>query len=471
MSARSTTQTKKPSVPARRSWLALLFRPWIVDHEHAVERTRARLPEAVLGPDQTLGHSTSGCAATYGVLERCDFACTACYLDSAANAVPALPFEEVARQLDVIREELGPWGNTQITAGEVTLLPVEELIRILRYCVRVQLSPMVMTHGQVLLDDPNYLERLVLEGGLDNIAIHVDNTQRGRPGWRAGMEEKELDPLRDRFATLLRDTRRKTGRPLRAAQNVTVTRDSIREVPDVVRWALRNADAMRMISFQPVAGVGRTTLEAGVKRDELWSKIQEGLGIEANDRAWHMGHPDCSNIALFWVLTLGDEREVIEVTRRGRPVDRAFFRQLIADLGGWRMNGEGRKRSLLRLAGRLLRKPRLLVTAPLFTLYRMWTERGHVARALGTVVRGKRVRLHPFGLVVHRFMDAAELETDLGRERLASCAFRVPVKRADGQLEMVSMCELNASGLRAKLNRAGRARAPQGSKRATVQMK
>lgn len=471
MPAHSITQALRSTAPAKRSWLALLLRPWIVDQERAVERTRARLPDAVLGPDQTLGHSTSGCAATYGVLERCDFACTACYLDSAANAVPPLPFHEVTRQLDAIREELGPWGNTQITAGEVTLLPAEELVRILRYCVGVQLSPMLMSHGQILLDDPNYLERLVVEGGLDNMAIHVDSTQRGRPGWRAGMDERELDPLRERFAKLIRDTRTKTGRPLRVAQNVTVTRDSIEDVPDVVRWAIRNADAMRMISFQPVAGVGRTAVDGGVERDDLWSKIQEGLGIEANERAWHMGHPDCSSVALFWVLSLGDEREVIEVTRRGRSIDRRFFRQLIADVGGWRMNGEGRKRSLLRLAGRLLRKPRLLVTGPLFTLYRLWTERRLVARALGSVARRKRVRLHPFGLVVHRFMDAAELETDLGRERLASCAFRVPVKRADGQLEMVSMCELNASGLRARLNRAGRSRAPREQKRATVQMK
>lgn len=428
------------------------------DQEAAVARTRARIPEAIVTPEQSLGTATSGCAATYGVLERCSFACTACYLDSSANAVPALPFEEVARQLDAIRVELGPWGNTQITAGEVTLLPVDDLVRILRYCSEVELSPMLMTHGQVLLDDPSYLERLVVDGGLDNLAVHIDTTQRGRPGLEPGMREADLDPLRDRFADLLRETRRRTGRPLRAAQNITVTQESLDDVPGIVRWALRNADAMRMISFQPVADVGRTRDASGVTRDALWERIQEGLGTAANDRAWFMGHPDCSTICLAWVVTRGEEVEVVEVTRKDKRIDRAFFRSLMADVGGWRMSAEGRGMSLARLAGRLLRRPRPLVTAPLFALYRLWTERGVLARTVGSSLRGRRVRLRPFVLVVHRFMDSAELETDLGRERLAACAFRVPVDRGGGELEMVSMCELNGSGLRSKLNTADRAR-------------
>jgi hypothetical protein len=51
-------------------------------------------------------------------------------------------------------------------------------------------------------------------------------------------------------------------------------------------------------------------------------------------------------------------------------------------------------------------------------------------------------------------MDAQELATPTGRERLRACAFRVPV---DGK--MVSMCEVNATGLRKELTarlRSGR---------------
>ena len=71
---------------------------------------------------------------------------------------------------------------------------------------------------------------------------------------------------------------------------------------------------------------------------------------------------------------------------------------------------------------------------------------------LGSMVAGlarlRPVRIRPWILVVHGFMDPDDLSTPLGRERLDACVFRVPV---DGR--MVSMCELNATDLRLRLNR------------------
>jgi hypothetical protein len=46
-------------------------------------------------------------------------------------------------------------------------------------------------------------------------------------------------------------------------------------------------------------------------------------------------------------------------------------------------------------------------------------------------------------LVSHHFMSKDELESPLGQERLAHCVFRVPI---NGQ--MLSMCEVNALGIR-----------------------
>ena len=40
-------------------------------------------------------------------------------------------------------------------------------------------------------------------------------------------------------------------------------------------------------------------------------------------------------------------------------------------------------------------------------------------------------------------MSPDELRTDLGRERLAACVFRLPDKG-----EMVPMCQMNAAGVR-----------------------
>jgi hypothetical protein len=67
--------------------------------------------------------------------------------------------------------------------------------------------------------------------------------------------------------------------------------------------------------------------------------------------------------------------------------------------------------------------------------------------------RAGTTRARYFCLVSHHFMSAAEIESPVGRERLAACAFRVPI---DGRLE--SMCAVNAlGGRRAFYDQAGRA--------------
>jgi hypothetical protein len=37
-----------------------------------------------------------------------------------------------------------------------------------------------MTHGQTFLDHPHFLEALMVDGGLRQIAVHIDITQAGR---------------------------------------------------------------------------------------------------------------------------------------------------------------------------------------------------------------------------------------------------------------------------------------------------
>jgi hypothetical protein len=61
--------------------------------------------------------------------------------------------------------------------------------------------------------------------------------------------------------------------------------------------------------------------------------------------------------------------------------------------------------------------------------------------AMGAL-RGQ-VRIDGFTVVSHHFMSPAELETDLGNERLSACLFRLPING-----EMVSMCHVNAGRVR-----------------------
>src|SRR3954454_23085993 len=220
--------------PATDEKQAILYKRW------------EALDPALKLPGQGLGQKATGCGATIGVQPRCDFACTGCYLGHEANEAPALPTGAVLRQLDELRRWLGPKSNVQITDGEVTLRPVEELTEILRYARSIGIIPMLMTHGDAFRRRPGLLERLMTEGGLTEVSIHVDITQRGRDGYQAPRSELELTPLREEFAALVREARRRTGRPLRAAMTLTITQENLPQIPDVVRSLVRHRDAFSL---------------------------------------------------------------------------------------------------------------------------------------------------------------------------------------------------------------------------------
>lgn len=415
---------------------------------------RAALPARVRAlRHQWLGTVSVGCAATWGVHERCDFSCTACYLTAHANETPPLPFEQVRAQLDTIRREKGPGANTQITAGEVTLLPVGELVRIVRHARAIGLDPMVMTHGQTFVRDRSYLPTLMREGGLRKIAVHIDATQRGRAGVPSRPQERDLMPVREELAEIVRDARRTTGLPLHADHTVTVTRENIGALSDVIRWTVRNADVFRALGLLPVASVGRTRGHEGVEREEIDAAIAAALGRSITPSTFEMGHPDCHTQALFWAVRAGERLEVVEARRGGRRLDDLFFDDLARGaFRGFHLDDASPLEAWGRIFGLFLRQPRYAATWPLFSAYRV--ADGHVGSALRFLrarSRGQAASVRPFALIVHQFMRPEELATERGKERLSACTFKVPVGDA-----LVSMCEVNATPLREQLVRGVR---------------
>jgi hypothetical protein len=442
----------------RSVWRAFL-EPIIEDERRATRNVWEQLPESLQVNDQLLGRHSAGCAATYGLMEACDFKCTACYLAETANATPPLPLQEVKAQLDTIREYLGPGGNTQITAGEVTLLPCDELIQILNYCHKLQLSPMVMTHGQRLLTEPRYLERLVIEGSLDKVSIHIDTTQKGRLGMHARDTETDIHWIRDSFANLIRETRKSTRKRLAASTTYTVTAGNIDYISDVLEWCTDNADAFRMISFQPTADVGRNREDEQVGRRELvWRRICEGVGVRLNHETFKFGHPSCNSIALMFVIKFHNgatvEKHIMEVNRSNHSEDQAFFESLFhGGFAGFTPDGEALEIAFARLLGRIRLNPLMLFKIPSYSLGRLWHERTWIKGLLSAVASSRTWSINPFVVIVHNFMSAHELDTPEGQERLQACAFRVPV---DGH--MVSMCELNGTDMRRDMNTSDRDR-------------
>lgn len=444
--------------PARASspglW-SLLRDPVSAEKRRLLAERWDGLDPAVRLPGQGLGRQATGCGATLGVHPRCDFACTGCYLGSEANSTPPLPLAAVLAQLDRLRAHLGPKSNVQITDGEVTLRPLPELLAILQHARRAGIVPMVMTHGEGFRRHPGLLERLMVEGGLSEVAIHVDSTQRGRDGdrYRRARSEDELMPLRDELAEVVRAARRRTGKPLRAATTMTVTRDNLAGVAAVVHWCIANRDAFGMVSFQPLAKVGRTRRGLqGVTPPELWAEVAlatRDYGLELAPSPLHFGHPECTRIVpLFAVQRRGERRPRLLQCVRDAPEDIAFLEEYFRrGLAGAAFRDDPLAAKLARAAGLFVRAPRFFVGRG-----RRWASRrlraetgsGPAALLLGWLAR--RVRLDSFTLTSHHFMDAAELETPTGRARLAACVFRLP--QADGT--MAPMCEVNARGLRSR---------------------
>ncbi|MGH6691658.1 MAG: hypothetical protein ACREF4_13380 [Gammaproteobacteria bacterium] len=391
----------------------------------------ATLPPALRGPTQFLGRQYAGCGATIGAMPRCDFTCGGCYLGRDANRIRPTPVEALKAQMRAIRGWLGPAGNLQLTDGEVTLRGESELVELIAYARAIGLVPMLMTHGETFRRKPGLLERLMTDGGLTEISLHVDTTMRGRrDGYARAETEADLHGLRAEFAQMIRTARRRTGRRLEAASTVTVTRGNLEDVPGIVRWFLRNADAFKMVSFQPLAPVGRTdpALE-GVAPDELWDRIAAGAGDPDLRRGeGSLGHPACSRFVQG--LVTGRGSSFVPLYRRDRPDEMRFLQELLDRLGGLSFRLDGRARAIRRAVWVLVRHGTFLVRRAVPFLWRL-------VRRAGTL------RAHYFCYVSHHFMSARETETTAGRERLALCAFRVPI---EGRLE--PMCAVNALGLR-----------------------
>jgi len=435
--------------PCKRA--AELFRdPVTAEKRRLLTERWAALDRALRLSGQGLGRQATGCGATVGIQPRCDFSCTGCYLGHEANAIPALPTAAVLRQLDELRRFLGPKSNVQITDGEVTLRPVEELIEILCYARAIGVIPMLMTHGDQLRRRPGLLERLMVDGRLTEISIHVDVTQRGRAGYRLPQSELELMPLRDEFAALIRQARLRTGRPLRAAMTLTVTQQNLPQIADVVHWLVRNRDAFGLVSFQPLAQVGRTRKDQrGVTADELWREIGRGtadFGLHLRGPGpLRFGHPDCTRFVPLLALERPGEEPRLFPAIRDEPDDTEVMRELFAHgLGGVAFRDDPPIEKLARFLGMIRVAPEwLLGRARRWVDGRLRSEAGVSLRRLLLDVLSGRLRFDGITLTSHHFMSAEEMRTSTGQERLAACVFRVPY-----QGEMVPMCRMNAEGVR-----------------------
>ena len=447
--ARATATLPRPS-RWRARWQA--FRRPIAGEKADLLRARwASLPAELRTPNQISGRHLTHCGFTTGA-SYCSFHCTHCYLPKNANQVPIPSLAQMKEQIDVNRRLQGPGGGLQITGGDVADAywrsgRQDELVEIVRYAIKAGLVPMLMTHGQTLIEHPEFLEHLMVQGGLRQVAVHVDMTQAGRHGYPINRikSEADLHPVREAFTRLGLDLRAKTGLPLEFAHNCTVTGRNVEFVPEIVRWALEKPERThlwRMFSFQPEADTGRTYFsEHPATPAVAWQKLCEGTGLPLEREFSIFGHPDCNS----WVPLLVSRRTgryIVFPPQDART--QRLYEELLANCGGVSFVSDDAHTTPFRLLGILWQNP-LLIGRLTVHVGRLVLTGKIPAEFVTALLAGQA---HTVGLGIHNFMDAAQVadapNNPTIQARLDSCVFKGAVKnRQSGEWEAVPMCSMN----------------------------
>ncbi len=348
-----------------------------------------------------------GCVALE-VTQRCNLDCTLCYLSESSEALHDLPLEEIFRRLQAVRDCYGPGVDIQITGGEPTLRTRDELVAVVRRARALELRPALFTNG---IRATRPLLESLSDAGLVDVAFHVDMTQQ-RKGFRS---EAELNEIRAEYIERAR------GLPLAVYFNTSVFDGNLDEIEGVARFFVVHADVVRLASFQLQADTGRGVLGrrgTGLHRDAVIERIRAGTGAPIRFDAFDFGHPHCNRYAMTLVAN-GRAHDLLD--------DSGFARRVLEASVDLRIERAAPWRTATALALRILRTPRLVLPALVWSAGKLWRMRGDLLAGRG--------RAHKLSFFIHDFMNACELEHD----RVDACTFMV----ASGD-EPISMCLHNA---------------------------
>lgn len=378
--------------------------------ERVLAERWAALPPGVKTEQQILGRHAVGCEGTHGVFPKCDLTCSPCYHSKDANKVRvdgAHTVAQVEAQMRLLEQVRGPRAHAQLIGGEVSLLDPEDHAAALAAMRRHGREPMSMSHGDF---DSAYLRALALDASGTprfrrlSFAAHFDSLMRGRTGIPRPRTEVELNPFRARFVEMFRDLRRDYGVCSYLAHTMTVTPANLDQIEHVV--ADVSAMGFSMLSFQPAAHVGDERRWTGgdyrtVGIDDVWDRLEAGLGQRVAWQALQFGDPRCNRSAFGvrvddrWVPMFDPDSEADLLTR-----DRA-----LAHFGGVNFGGTTPPVLAVKVLRVLARHPGDIQVA-IAWVRRLVERSGGVRRLWSSWRRGDVTSMT---YVVHHFMDAADV--------------------------------------------------------------
>lgn len=168
---------------------------------------------------------------------QCNITCDACFHKDDPSSQKSL--KQIEHELKTMLR-LRRCDAMLIAGGEPLTHP--QIIEITKIVKSYHVKPVLITNGVGL--SPDVVHDLK-KAGMHGFTFHVDAHQN-RPGWE-GKTEKELNRLRQQFAEMIK----KEG-GLSCAFNITVFPDTLKDVADIVDWAVQNMDKVHIITLIPV---------------------------------------------------------------------------------------------------------------------------------------------------------------------------------------------------------------------------
>jgi uncharacterized radical SAM superfamily Fe-S cluster-containing enzyme len=340
------------------------------------------------------------------VTQDCNLACPICFAAARPGGGGYLGVDEVARRVKDLRARGG--RAVSLSGGEPTLHP--ELPALIRAARREGVDVTLLSNGLRLGEDAGLARRLA-RTGLTYLYVQLDTLREDVCARIRGDRRVDLR---------LRALEHVAASGQRCGVNVTVVRDNLPEVGDVLRRAAAHAPALGVVAFLAAGRSGRFLLpaEASLSREDIIRALVASGAVEGL-RAEHFWpfprfapvgldvHPDCGVL-----LLLALDRGVL------RPLDdyldvAALYRRMRAARGG-----VSRLRAFL-----------------LVNLYLWRSLRPSRLPALGRMLLGmltKRGRSSFLAVSVEQFLDSQHQD----EERLARCTSCSV--QADG--ELVPMC-------------------------------
>jgi MoaA/NifB/PqqE/SkfB family radical SAM enzyme len=165
---------------------------------------------------------------------KCNLACLGCYRKNELDSHKTL--DEIREELEVFHRNRNT-DSVSIAGGDPLLHP--QIIDIVKMVKEFGSKPIINTNGIALT--PELLHELK-KAGAYGFTFHIDSKQN-RPGWKKA-NEVELNELRYYFAKMLADEK-----GISCSFNSTVYEDTMKYIPEMMKWAHRNIDIVNVMVF------------------------------------------------------------------------------------------------------------------------------------------------------------------------------------------------------------------------------